>query len=138
MMNFLRARAEQARARKLAQGEQDALLLERRQRIHEAARVLKELVHDPRYAVYANLLTETRRSLDAEREGLMRGTGEDWVQQALLLTGRIMQLDYILSTPENFLALADEGEPPNGDGRERFPAISAARSTAREPVGTAA
>ena len=128
MLDFLRHRAQQVKERRSALIDQETQQAALKERVQGLVRMLKDLLKDARYEAYTTLLKDTQRSLLAEREALLQSETERDARdfQAAILTGRLMQLDYILSTPDHFLTLADEGLS-NG---------TAARSLVREPVGT--
>ena len=106
--------------------DQEALKQQRLDQLKGMVALLKELLKDQRYAPYAQLLADTKTSLLNEREALLQTETDREARehQVALLTGRIMQLEYILTTPDQFLALAESAEA-NG---------SAARPQARQPV----
>ena len=126
MLDFLSGRLKERKAARAALIDQEAQRQERLAQLQGMVTLLKELLKDPRYAAYTALLTETKTSLLAERETLLQtDTDRDARDfQVALLTGRIMQLEYILMTPDNFLRLAEQ---PESNG-------SAARPPARQPV----
>ena len=125
MKDFLSGRLQQRKADREALIDQEALKAQRREQIKGMVLLMKDLLADARYAALTQLLSNAHTSLLAEREALLRTAHDGWEPDALILTGRIMQLDYILHTPDQFLALADE---PEANGH-------AARSPARQPVG---
>ena len=88
--------------------------------------LLKDLLRDERYAAYAQLLRDTQASLLSEREALLRDETDREARehQVAVLTGRLMQLEYILTTPDNFLRLAEQLET---NGKVLSPPV-------REPV----
>ena len=126
MLDFLKGRLKERQAARIATVEQDAQRLERQARLKAMVSVLKELLRDQRYAAYVQLLRDTQSSLANEREALLRDETDREARehQVAVITGRLMQLEYILMTPDQFIALAEQGE---GNG-------SAARPLAREPV----
>lgn len=124
MLDFLRHRAAQMKARRAALIDQAAQQAALKARVTSMVQMLKDLLNDPRYADYAALLQDAQQSLTRERDGLLETSGDAQSYQIGLLTGRLLQLKLILSTPDDFLTLAEEGLR---DG--------AARSLVREPVG---
>jgi hypothetical protein len=126
MLDFLSGRLKERKAARAALIDQEALKLQRVEQLKGMVKLLKDLLKDTRYAAYTTLLTDTKTSLLNEREALLQTETDREARehQVALLTGRIMQLEYILTTPEQFLALAESVE---GNG-------SAARPQARQPV----
>ncbi len=124
MFDFLTDRFRQRKAQRAALSDQEAQREERLERLKGMVALLRDLLKDTRYGAYTQLLKDARQALLAEREGLLQTTDDLSAHYVAVLTGRIMQLDYILSTPDQFFALAEQGEA-NG---------TAARSLAREPV----
>lgn len=135
MFEFLSKRLDQVKARRVAAAEQTLRREETLEAIKRVIPMVKDLLRDARYQEYATLLRDARTSCLAERESLLRAEGDCDPQErdlrVALLTGRIQQLDYILDTPESFLALADQGQRMTGNGRPAVP-DTAARSPARE------
>lgn len=127
MLDFLTDRLKQRRAQRAAVVDQEALKQQRMDQIKGMVALLKELLKDQRYAAYTQLLTDTKTSLLNERESILQTEVDRDVRenQVLLLTGRIMQLEYILTTPDQFFALAESSE---ADG-------NAERSPSRQTVG---
>lgn len=126
MLDFLTERARQRKTQRTALIDQEAAKAQRLDQLKAMVEELKQLIKDPRYEAYTLLLKDTKISLLNERESLLQNETdrEKREYEVALLTGRIMQLEYILTTPDNFFALADQGE---GNG-------SAARPLARQPV----
>lgn len=126
MLDFLSGRLKERKAARIALIHQESEKAQRLDQIKAMVGLMKELLRDQRYAPYTQLLSEARASLLSEREVLLREeTDRDAREhQAAIITGRIMQLDFILTTPEQFLRLAEQ---PEANG-------SAARPPAREPV----
>lgn len=133
-MDFLSKRLEQVKSRRAAAAEQETQRAARTETLKQHITLLKDLLRDPRYATYTALLRDTKRSCEQEREAVLQTESdqERREHQVLLLTGRILQLEWILTTPDSFLALADLGEPAPGEGRPKVPDHHAARSPARE------
>jgi len=128
MLDFLSGRLKERKAARMALVDQEAAKQQRMDQLKGMVALLKELLKDQRYAPYAQLLADTKTSLLNEREALLQTETDREARehQVALLTGRIMQLEYILTTPDQFLALAESAEA-NG---------SAARPQARQPVGS--
>ena len=137
MIDFLNKRRRQVESRRAGVEEQERQRAAKIAQLKTHIALLKDLLRDARYLPYVALLQETKTSLLAEREALLAAEDDRDRRDHLvtLLTGRIMQLDFILTTPDQFLALADEPETPMGN-RPVVPETSAARSPAREPVGS--
>ena len=128
MLEFLSSRLKERTAARLALIDQEAAKLQRLEQLKGMVTLLKDLLKDKRYEAYTALLTDTKTSLLAERETLLQTETDREAREhhAAILTGRIMQLSFILDTPEQFLALAESAEA-NGN---------AARPPARQPVGS--
>ena len=128
MLEFLSSRLKERTAARLALIDQEAAKLQRLERLKGMVTLLKDLLKDKRYEAYTALLTDTKTSLLVERETLLQTETDREARehQVALLTGRIMQLEYILTIPDQFLALAESAEA-NGN---------AARPPARQPVGS--
>ena len=126
MLDFLSGRLKERKAARAALIDQEAQRAQRLDQIKGFVKLLKELLKDARYEAYTTLLAETKASLVNEREALLQTETDRDARdyQCALLTGRIMQLENILVTPEQFIRLADQSES-NGH---------AARPLAREPV----
>ena len=120
MIEFLKKRLEQRTQLRAALQQQEQAKVEKLVQLKSYVATMNDLLHDQRYAKYTSLLEETKKSCAAERESILRGLDEDDPQtrheRIAILTGRIMQLEYILSTPEQFLSLA-ESESVNGAAR---------------------
>ena len=128
MLGFLSGRLKERKAARMALVNQEAAKQQRLDQLKGMVALLKELLKDQRYAAYTQLLTDTKTSLLNERETLLQNETDREARehQVALLTGRIMQLEHIITTPDQFFALAEQGEA-NG---------SAARPQARQPVGS--
>ena len=128
MLGFLSGRLKERKAARMALVNQEAAKQQRLDQLKGMVALLKELLKDQRYAAYTQLLTDTKTSLLNERETLLQNETDREARehQVALLTGRIMQLEYILTTPDQFLVLAESAEA-NGN---------AARPPARQPVGS--
>ena len=128
MLDFLSSRLKERTAARLALIDQEAAKLQRLEQLKGMVTLLKDLLKDKRYEAYTALLTDTKTSLLVERETLLQTETDREARehQVALLTGRIMQLEYILTIPDQFLALAESAEA-NGN---------AARPPARQPVGS--
>jgi len=128
MLEFLSSRLKERTAARLALIDQEAAKLQRLEQLKGMVTLLKDLLKDKRYEAYTALLTDTKTSLLVERETLLQTETDREARehQVALLTGRIMQLEYILTIPDQFLALAESAEA-NGN---------AARPPARQPVGS--
>lgn len=126
MLDFLSGRLKERKAARAALIDQEAQKAQRVDALKGMVKLLKELLKDTRYAAFTALLEETKASLVNERETLLQTETDRDARdfQASLLTGRIMQLEHILITPEQFIRLADQ---PESNGH-------AARPLAREPV----
>lgn len=129
MMDFLNKRRHQREEAQAQVISREALRDEKLAWIKSLIAPMKELLKDQRYAFYRDLLVETQRSLVAEREAVLRGQDDGNPDtrhdDMLLLTGRIMQLEYILEAPENFLKLAEQPETHGGPLRPQHPELAA-------------
>lgn len=125
-MDFLKKRADQARQRRGALVDQTVQQQHLRDQVTAQVAMLKEILANPNYAGYKQLLLDTRKSLLDERDAILQTETDREVRdhQTVLLTGRIMQLTMILDTPDMFFTLAEQSEA-NG---------SAPRPLARQPV----
>ena len=126
MLDFLKGRLRERQAARLAAVDQEAQRQQRAAQVKAMVALLKDLLRDERYAAYAQLLRDTQASLLSEREALLRDETDREARehQVAVLTGRLMQLEYILTTPDNFLRLADQRET---NGKVLSPPV-------REPV----
>ena len=126
MLDFLKGRLRESQAARLAAVDQEAQRQQRAAQVKAMVALLKDLLRDERYAAYAQLLRDTQASLLSEREALLRDETDREARehQVAVLTGRLMQLEYILTTPDNFLRLAEQLET---NGKVLSPPV-------REPV----
>lgn len=126
MLDFLKGRLRERQAARLAAVDQEAQRQQRAAQVKAMVALLKDLLRDERYAAYAQLLRDTQASLLSEREALLRDETDREARehQVAVLTGRLMQLEYILTTPDNFLRLAEQLET---NGKVLSPPV-------REPV----
>ena len=126
MLDFLKGRLRERQAARMAAVDQEAQRQQRAAQVKAMVALLKDLLRDERYAAYAQLLRDTQASLLSEREALLRDETDREARehQVAVLTGRLMQLEYILTTPDNFLRLAEQLET---NGKVLSPPV-------REPV----
>ena len=128
MFEFLGKRLAQVKERRAAAVEQALRREELTAEIKRVVPIMKELLRDPRYQDYTKLLSQTRASCLAEREGLLRHESDadptEREGRIAVLTGRIQQLDYILDSPERFLSLAEQGQG-NGASHRVVPEVAA-------------
>ena len=126
MLDFLKGRFRERQAARMAAVDQEAQRQQRAAQVKAMVALLKDLLRDERYAAYAQLLRDTQASLLSEREALLRDETDREARehQVAVLTGRLMQLEYILTTPDNFLRLAEQLET---NGKVLSPPV-------REPV----
>lgn len=135
MIEFLNKRRRQVESRRAGLEDQERQRAARIVQIKHSIGLMKSLLRDERYPAYSAMLREAKRSCELEREGLLSAEDDRDRRdhQVTLLTGRIMQLEFILNTPDQFLALADEDDQRDGHGQ---PVLndSADRSPSRETV----
>lgn len=130
MLSALKSRLD-ARKHAAEQREtQEQARLKQLERIVEQAGKMEDLIEDARYHDYKQLLMEARESLVNQLVNLKHeNASEEYAHDVAFLQGRIFQLDSILTTPETFMALAEERHTTNGAGRTSAPTADARHAT---------
>lgn len=98
--------------------------LKQMERIVQQAGVMENLLEDPRYHDYKQLLDEARDTLVQQLVTLRCQEAASFQHELAVLQGRIIQLDAILSTPQTFLTLAEQaeqGDTATGASRQSAP-----------------
>ena len=81
MIEFLKKRLAQHEARRAQMAGDTHQQAQMDAAIREQAEMVRHLLQDQRYRTYAELLTDTKRSLEAEREGLLQNETDAAVRE---------------------------------------------------------
>ena len=128
MLQALKDRLSQVRARQAQQEESEGRRLALTQELAQRVRLFNELKADGRYAAYFQLLTEAKEEFENVRHELLVAddSPNDRNEQVLVLSGKIQIIKDILSMPENFSALLEKSRMRQENGRHHSQSTEAA------------
>lgn len=102
--------------------EQNAERAQFKQEVVSKLRVLREMIADTRYALYAHMLEDALKAWERELVHLKSDNETTFANEAGRLQGRIEAFQMLLGLPDvceqQWLACLDAGNSPNGAGRQ--------------------
>lgn len=120
MLQAFKDRLSQVRARQKVQQESEAKRLALRQELGQRVQLMRDLLADPRYQAYVQILAEAKEGFENSRHELLVADDApvDRQEQVLILSGKIQIIKDILDMPENFSALLEQSRTREGNGRD--------------------